>query len=101
MAAVALLKIECTGLAYEVAQLAEAIGARIEVCEKLGDLLADGAERGPAVLAFDLRNRCFQNRHRRAWWLQYTRGTFPLNGTAENLYCKAHRWVSKAYCHQP
>src|SRR6202022_1175434 len=54
LAATALLDVEGAGLAHEIAELVVAVGAHVEVGEKIGDLPADLTEQHPAIFAFDL-----------------------------------------------
>src|SRR5471032_1024071 len=68
--AVDLLDVEGGGLAHEIAELAVAVGAHVEIREQVRDMLADRPEHHPAVLAVDLRNRLFQNWNRRTRRLQ-------------------------------
>src|SRR4051794_21660337 len=65
-----LLDLEDAGMAYEVAQFGEAIAAGVEVRHQVDQLRSDEIQPYPALVAFNLRNRCFQQRNGGAGWLQ-------------------------------
>ena len=46
---------------HQVAQFSGAEGARVEIGDKIGQMVADLAERHPAVFAFHLRNHAFDD----------------------------------------
>src|SRR6266481_5306867 len=64
--AIRLVDVEGAGLADQVAELAIAVGARVEVGGHVGQPLADDAQAHPAVLRLHLRDGFGQDRNRRA-----------------------------------